>query len=280
MLDTIAISTIVAQKPIAISFHVARDPEFLQGVQDGRALLSQQGGPAHDHGWWSVDDLLHFVSTELSSESLTTTRQQHTDSDTAPFAPIYNLGLVAGLFGMLAEQATTSNERTQPAQDTFRINHSAFLSGMQQGVNLYQQEQGGLNCLTDLTLLKFYQDYLTPFAFDPIGQTGVLLGWMRAFLASGARLDCSSTSLDFLAGYHIASQDWHAWKKDELLTDVGFAECLANELSPETQATMQSTEPWYTEPYQIGYAFGLVHGLLSSLTIQVIERPYAQSEKP
>lgn len=95
---------------------------------------------------------------------------------------------------------------------------------------------------------------------------------MREFLTSGLTLEPSTENLDLVAGYYIAAHDWHAWKKEELLTDVGFAGCLENELSPRTLAVMHSAEDWYTEAYQIGYGFGLAHALLSSPDIQMVEQ--------
>jgi hypothetical protein len=172
---------------------------------------------------------------------------------------------------MLAEKASQSKEAVCPACKTFTPSHPTFLSGIQQGAEIYQQEHLSDIALTYLAMLAFYQRNLTPFQFDPPGHTGILLGWVRAFLASGHAPEFYSESTDFLVSYHLASQDWRAWPKDELLTDIGFAAGLENEISPQTLATMQRAEPWYTRAYQIGYAFGLARDLLSSPDIQMIE---------
>jgi len=167
-------------------------------------------------------------------------------------------------------------EPSWPARNVFTLSHPAFLAGMQQGAELFQQEHGQKTFLKDLALLEFYQDHLTPFALDPIKNAGVLLGWVRAFLASGLLMECYTGNLDVLAGYYIAAHDWQIWRKDDLLTDVEFANLLATELSPGTLATMHAAESWYTEAYQIGYAFGLVRALLISPDVQIEERAAAQ----
>src|SRR5690242_19000485 len=55
--------------PSFVSFHIARDPEFLQGLQDGRTLLPQEWDLAGQHGWWNVQDLVQLILMELSPES-------------------------------------------------------------------------------------------------------------------------------------------------------------------------------------------------------------------
>src|SRR5579885_3295531 len=146
----------------------------------------------------------------------------------------------------------------------FTLRHPAFLEGIQQGEALFHQEYGQATLLTDLDLLEFYRKHLSPFARDPIKHTGIMVGWMRALLATGILLECATGMLDALAGYHIAAHDWQCLTKDDLLTDTQFAEFLETELAPGLLAAMHAAEPWYTEAYQIGYAFGLVRALLIS----------------
>lgn len=163
-----------------------------------------------------------------------------------------------------------SPEPSQSRHSVFECSHPAFLTGMRLGTKLFQQEHGQDTSLTALALLDFYQIHLTPFEADPFTRTGMLSGWMRSFLGSGLQLDCSADA-DFSSGYHIATQDWHIWRKNELLKDAEFAKLLEAELSLDTLAMMHETETWYTEAYQIGYAFGLVHALLISSDIQIKE---------
>src|SRR5690242_13785897 len=114
-----------------------------------------------------------------------------------------------------------------PKNNVFVARHPAFLTGMQQGAKLFQQEYEQAASLKDLALLEFYQNYLTPFDFDPLGNTGVVLGWMRKFLASGLLPGISTRNVDFLIGYRDGALDWCTMKKEDLLTDVQFAEFLA-----------------------------------------------------
>lgn len=173
---------------------------------------------------------------------------------------------------------TLPSDNNQPdfISQVFTITHPAFLTEMQQGAELFQQEHGQDTLLTDLALLEFYQGHLTPFALEMVKHAGILLGWIRAFLASGLLLECYTGNLDVLAGYHIAAHDWQMWRREDLLTDVAFANLLATELSPGTLATMHAAESWFTKAYQIGYAFGLVRALLISPNIQIEERAAAQ----
>ncbi|HET8843982.1 MAG TPA: hypothetical protein VFN35_21130 [Ktedonobacteraceae bacterium] len=170
------------------------------------------------------------------------------------------------------------SQRDQPdfKNNVFIVSHPSFLNWIQLGAELFQQEHGQDTSLQDLMLLKFYQEHLTPFALDPVKHTGILLGWMQAFLKAGLPLVCSMETAEFSDGYHIATQDWHIWKKDYLLVDVEFAALLAAEMAPNTLTTMCVTESWYTETYQIGYAFGLVHGMLISPDIQIGEYTTSQ----
>src|SRR5882724_9736735 len=127
----------------------------------------------------------------------------------------------------------------------FIIEQPAFLEGMQKGAKLIQQEK--LTLLTDLTLMEFYQNHLTPFAHDPVKYTGIMLGWMRPLLEFDFPLECSTSTLDFVAGYYLAVHHWQQYftEKEDLLTDVGLADFLATELTSEMLMGMHEVEPWY-----------------------------------
>ncbi|HEU5376423.1 MAG TPA: hypothetical protein VFV38_13345 [Ktedonobacteraceae bacterium] len=151
----------------------------------------------------------------------------------------------------------------------FTLSHPAFLEGIQRGEALFRLEYRQATFLTDLDLLEFYRKHLSPFARDPIKHTGSMLGWIQALLATGILVECVTGNLDVLAGYHIAAHDWQRFRKDDLLTDTEFGDFLAIELAPSMLAAMHAVEPWYTEAYQIGYAFGLVRALLLMVVIKV-----------
>src|SRR5260370_32948642 len=106
------------------------------------------------------------------------------------------------------------DDQPGPTNNMFIVSHPACLAGMQQGAKLFQQEHGQATSLKDLALLEFYQDYLTPFEFDPLGNTGVLLSWMRTFLASGLLPGISARNVDFLVGYRDGALDWYTMKKE------------------------------------------------------------------
>jgi hypothetical protein len=96
-----------------ITFHVARDPEFLQGIQDGRQLLpptSELTGPA---GWWDVESLLQFIRAELSPQRQARENEVQACLDAPPHTPIYNLGIVAGFLSVFAEAAQTAAHATR-----------------------------------------------------------------------------------------------------------------------------------------------------------------------
>jgi hypothetical protein len=162
---------------------------------------------------------------------------------------------------------------SEPMRNTFVLSHSAFLEAMQQGTKLFQQNHGQDTFLKDLALLEFYQGYLTPFEFDPLGNAGALLGWTRTFLASKLLLEHSARNANFLVGYNSGTMDWCCTKNDDWKTDVGFAKLLARMVAPGKLAKMLMEKPWYTEAHLIGYAFGLTHALLSSSKIQLVEHP-------
>ena len=78
---------------VSVSFHVARDPEFAQGVQDGRQLL-----PNHYDGWVAVQDVLQFLQTELPPMA-------------SQEPAVYSLGLIAGLLSVLLNETATAEAR-------------------------------------------------------------------------------------------------------------------------------------------------------------------------
>ena len=164
-------------------------------------------------------------------------------------------------------------DQPDPKINVFIFRESAFLAGVQRGQDLFQQEHGQATSLNDLAHLEFYQKYLTPFDFDPLGNTSVLVGWMSAFLASGLFPGISGRNIGFLIGYRDGALDWSTMKKEEFLTDVQFAAFLATQIDPENLATMRTKKPEYTELHQIGYAFGMVYTLLSLFNIRGIEPP-------
>lgn len=82
--------------PSCVSFHIARDPEFLQGIQDGCTLLPQEWDLTGQHGWWNVQDLVQFILKELTPDSQAKEHQVRRCFDACPDTPIYNLGLVTG----------------------------------------------------------------------------------------------------------------------------------------------------------------------------------------
>jgi hypothetical protein len=114
MLNPTTTAQSLEQKDMQIVFHIGRDPEFLQGIQDGRTLLPPpEWDLAGTQGWWNVEDLLQFVQTELSLESQTKENALRACAGAAPHTPIYNLGLVAGLLATLANVATDTNASAQ-----------------------------------------------------------------------------------------------------------------------------------------------------------------------
>lgn len=267
MLNTITPQVQSNNEQTSIAFHVARDPEFLRGVQDGRQLLSQKRDLTGKDGWYQVQELLQFASSELSPELQTVELLQ--------LAPIYNLGLVAGLFGKLAEVAMSSIP-PEPKTETFTIRDPRFREGLRIGADLYHQDHDSAPRLLDRDLLAFFQIHLTPFETHQITNTGVFLGWMQAFHAAEPILEFQT--VDFMAGFLMGSQDWMGWKKDDLLTDIEFAAFLANEVSPAVLATMSEAEPGYNAEVQIGYACGVVSALISDPTIDVAaSEPHAHS---
>ena len=98
-------SVIFERRNDSLTFHIARDPEFLQGITDGRQLLPPDWDLTGKHGLWEVEDLLQFVQHELSSENQTKENEVRDVFDVPPRTPIYHLGLVAGLLATFAEAA-------------------------------------------------------------------------------------------------------------------------------------------------------------------------------
>ena len=94
---------VVERTGSSLTFHVARDPEFLQGVQDGRQLLPTDWDLTGKNAWWEVEDLLQFVQRELNPASLAKENEVRECFETPPHTPVYNLGLVAGLLSTFAE---------------------------------------------------------------------------------------------------------------------------------------------------------------------------------
>jgi hypothetical protein len=260
--------TLAHDESVSLVFHVARDPEFLEGVQDGR-LCSDEAFTTGQQGWYDVRNLSWFVQRELDPHEQA--RQNHLRATVGvpPHTSIYHLGQVAGYLARLAEAAEAAVPPYPDEQALARrlsLTSPTFLESRAQGVLLFQQEYASYACMSDLLLLSFYERYLTPFQSDPVGKTGLLVGWMQAFLVShrtGA-VGTYATTLDFQAGYHLAVQDWVSWREEELCTDVAFVEMLAHELSPAVLASMSQTYPWYSPEYQVGYGFGLVRALLTT----------------
>src|SRR5215472_4994164 len=143
-------------------------------------------------------------------------------------------------------------ESSQETYSQFLCSQPAFLAGIQQGTELFQQEHGQDTRLKDRALLEFYQDYLAPFAYDPLGNTGVLFGWMRAFLASGLDLEHSTKYADFLASYNQGAMDWYCTKNNDWFTDGKFAELIASMVAPSKLLEVRKEKPWYTEAHLIG----------------------------
>jgi hypothetical protein len=254
-----------------ITFHIARDPEFLQGIQDGRQLLPEADELTGSAGWWDVESLLQFVRAELSPHNQPQETPGHARLNTSAQTPIYNLGIIAGFFAAFAEVATVAiAEPPQVRREMFSITNDHFLAGMRLGAAAYQQEYGNAPRLADDDLLAFFRSFVTPFEPHALTHTGILVGWFQAFHAAAPVLVFQTT--DFATGFLMGSQGWMKWNKAELLTDRGFAECLAHEVSPSLLASMHAIDPEYTEAYQIGFACGLVSALVSDPTIALVEQ--------
>jgi hypothetical protein len=106
-------AVVVERSYDSITFHVARDPEFLQGVKDGRKLFPTDWDLSGKNGLWEVDDLLQFVRQELNPASQAKENELLACLEAQPHTPVYNLGLVAGLLALFAE-ATLNAEGREP----------------------------------------------------------------------------------------------------------------------------------------------------------------------
>lgn len=93
-----------------VVFHLARDPEFREGLEHGRQMLPAECDLSGHEGWWDVAKLIQFVQTELSPENQARENAVRQVFDAAPRTPIYHLGLVAGYLARFAEAAQAEEE--------------------------------------------------------------------------------------------------------------------------------------------------------------------------
>ncbi len=259
--------------------HSARDLAFLAGVRQSRQHLLTWD-VTHFSGWHNANDVLSFVLHEIGTERQTYEEHASQSGERAPHTPMYRLGMAAGFLGVFAKVALTSSSEaacSSPSCDVFTSCNPLFLTYLRQGEDLYQQEHERDIFVEDHTLPAFYQTYLTPFACDPSGGTGVLLGWMRAFLRSGLPLAFSADNGAFVTGYSMAFQDWRTWRTPGTLTESTFAQLLAREVAPTTLAFLLPETAQQIESYQIGYIFGLVRALLVFSDMQITGHPAEKS---
>jgi hypothetical protein len=292
---------------VSLAFHVARDPEFQEGIADGRALFPAEWDLAGQRGWWNVEDVIQFVQAELSQQKQAQENAMRAVLERDLRTPIYHLGIVAGYLSRFSEVALAaaasrqSQERAtmhaacpshpteaaalvplvpegsapQARALTFTIRDSHFRRSMQIGANLYRRIHGSTDLLYDYDFLAFSSVWLSPFAkCNALINTGLVFGWMQAFRQDSPTIVFEQG--EFATGYMAGAQGWWDWQKGDLLTDTDFAKFLEVELSASLRQAMSKVEPYYTRTYQLGFAFGVVYALLADPSITIVQAESAQ----
>jgi hypothetical protein len=302
----------MAPRVVSLAFHVARDPEFQEGIADGRALFPAEWDLTNTYGWWNVEDIAQFVQAELSQEKQAQENAVRALLERDLRTPIYHLGIVAGYLSRFSEAALAAAASRQRAESpekraacsshstavetaalaplvpegdasharalTFTIRDPRFREGMRLGAETYRQDHGSTSTLHDRDLLAFYHIYLTPFTErDALTNTGLLFGWLQALRQDSPIIVFEQG--EFATGYLAGVQGWPDWQKSDLLTDTDFTDFLVTELSDSLQAAMSQSEPYYTRTFQIGFAFGVVHALLADPSMTIVQAEPAQEAR-